>query len=504
MAETATSPPVGVWDQVVAFGQYQHQTVGGEPCVSIHDASTCKVMLDDFAAHPDVDIFYDKQHEVEPLLGKDALDRDKMRAWGEGDGHALAWANALCMVLGGQVVRYEAHPGAPPTAPRSDDVLVQSDGTRRGDGVYCLRAKVTPRGADPVEGLENFRFTSPYYVPERDGNRLLNLTATNDPRMRGCALAFSRTSAPIAMSRVTQSTQPATQTRGAKDTMDPKEMARLMEAAGCKAEDKEDEKFSKMSAYARKMEDDAKKEKEASEMARKKMEDDAAEMRRQMDAADPKRAAMRKKMEEEEKKMGRKMDDSERAKFEADHKEPDGDEPGIMQAMSRKVEARDEKIAMLEKTVAELRAAVGPLAQANEAAQERNAQELAMSAIAMGRIPAMHKGDESATVAWLAKKYKEGPQVAEEFLFPEGHFKPSEPMVMQRFVQNGAPIGAPSPREGMSEDDILDAKISQELKVMKGEGIDLAKIDSFAVAMKRVAAKNPNYAAGARRPAGRL
>lgn len=189
---------VGKWDQVLAFGQYQHATIDGEPVLTVFDASTCTAMLDDFAAHPESDIFYDKQHEIVESLGDDAMDRESLKKWG--DGHAMAWANALCMVVGGQVVRYEAHPGAPAQPPRPED-LRQSDGADRGDGVYAYRCDVTPRGADPKEGLTSFRYTSPYFVPERDGWRLLNLTATNDPRMRGVALAMNRDGQRVSMEK---------------------------------------------------------------------------------------------------------------------------------------------------------------------------------------------------------------------------------------------------------------------------------------------------------------
>jgi hypothetical protein len=488
-------PAVGVWDQVVAFGQYQHETVNGDPVLSIHDGTTCKVMLDDFAAHPDCDIFYDKQHEIESLLGAAALDREKMLEWGKGDGHALAWANAMCMVIGGQVVRYEPHPGAPPAAPHPDEVLIQSDGTRRSDGVYCLRSQVTPRGADPVEGLGNFRQTSPYYVPERDGNRLLNLTVTNDPRMRGCALAFSRTSAPIAMSRVTQETKPAAPRK--EEPMDPEMMKAIMEAAGCKAEDKAEDKLAKMTAYASKMEGARKameSEKDAAEMARKKMESDAEEMRREMEAANPKRAAMRKKMEDEEKRMGRKMDAGERAKFEADHKEPDGDEPEKMQAMSRRLSAAEEKNRMLADELKEVRSFGAQFKAQQEQLAADNAKAWAQNAVSMRRVKPSRCGTEEQTVAWLAaKRLKEG-DGAEDVLCDVGTFGEPEAILMsRRIIENGAPAGAPDPREGgLTVDDEMDAAIAKETKALIGAGEDPKKKDLYRMSMQRIAKSNPS------------
>lgn len=547
---------VGVWDQVVAFGQYQHETVNGDPVLSIHDGTTCKVMLDDFAAHPDCDIFYDKQHEIEPLLGAAALDREKMLDWGKGDGHALAWANAMCMVIGGQVVRYEPHPGAPPAAPHPDEVLIQSDGTRRSDGVYCLRSQVTPRGADPVEGLGNFRQTSPYYVPERDGNRLLNLTVTNDPRMRGCALAFSRTSAPIAMQRIAMGAYTDRQIvldkypgahvdkqsratdgpyagqityalylpggnmvvanvpseaaaweamadrirRGSgkmENDMDPEMMKAIMEAAGCKAEDKAEDKLAKMTAYASKMEGARKameSEKDAAEMARKKMEGDAEEMRREMESANPKRAAMRKKMEDEEKRMGRKMDAGERAKFEADHKEPDGDEPEKMQAMSRRLSAAEEKNRMLADELKEVRGFGAQFKAQQEKIAVDNAKVWAQNAVSMRRVKPSRCGTEEQTVAWLAaKRLKEG-DGAEDVLCDVGTFGEPEALLMgRRIIENGAPAGAPDPREGgLTIDDEMDAAIAKETKALIGSGEDPKKKDLYRMSMQRIAKSNPS------------
>ncbi len=645
---------IGVWDQVLSFGQYQHQTVNGTPCLTMHDASTCKVMLDDFAAHPDCDIFYDKQHEVEEALGDDALDRDKMLAWA-GDGNALAWANALVMIMGGEVARYEPHPAAPPTAPRADDVLLQSDGTRRGDGVYCLRSEVTPRGADPIDGLANFRQTSPYYVPERDGNRLLNLTATNDPRMRGCALAFNRSGQRVAMSRVTSGNLAVSMQRGdkdsgvavmlvpdqalaarlavdggekaddlhctvvyigkssgltparemalrgaveimaatfgplkgriagigrfsnepreacvalvdapdlpwlresilkklsdagiwqipndhgfnphitlkyvdaaestpsridaidlkftgitvaiggawttyeflgaqamgrsKKDTMDEQEMARLMEAAGCKAEDKPEEKIAKMARHAAAMESEAKKEKEASEMARKTMEDSKEEMARAKMSA-----SARSGMEAKEVEMGRKMSGEERSKFEAEHKEPDGEEPKAMQAMSRRLRAAEEKNGMLAAELKEVRAIVPTVQAMERQAKEKVSAIWAQEAVSMRRVKPTRCGTEAQTVAWLAAKHMKDPVEAADVLSDEGTFGIVEAQVMGRgYIENGAPKGSPDPREGgaLSVDAEMSAAIAEETKKIKAEG---GKGDFFRMSMQRIAKTKP-------------
>lgn len=397
--------------------------------MTVFDASKCRAMLDDFAARKN-DIFVDRRHEVVDATSDATPDQllDRVDAWGQEDGRALAWADALCMVVAGVVVRYVRHASAPETAPTLQD-LQRPDGTNAEDGVYARRFRVTPLGADPKEGLLSFRYTSPYFVPREDGWRLLNYTVTNDPRMEGVGLG----AAPLAMQssgcvrmgrqqmqRVAMGA--ASQPEKHMAEMTPEEKAEMMKAAGCMEGDSPDMKHDKMMVYARKMAEDCRTAMEA----KQKMEADAADMKRKMEAD---KAA-------------------EASKMAADHKEPDGDEKAAMQAMSRKLEARDEKISMLERTVADLQSTVGPLAKAGEAAKERAAMESAQSAIAMGRIPADHKGDEAKTVAWLAGKYKEGDAVAEEFLFPEGKFKPSERQAMGRLTVKGAAKGAPQPDQG--------------------------------------------------------
>lgn len=443
----AAAPPVGVWDCVCTFGEYQHETVNGQPCISVHDASTCKVMLDDFAAHPDCDIFYDKQHEVADALDGDSLDREKMKEWAAGDGHALAWANALVMIIGGQVARYEAHPGAPETPPTIDE-LRQSDGSMRPDGVYCLRSQVTPRGADPLAGLAAFRFTSPYYVPEKNGNRLLNLTATNDPRMRDCALAFSRDGR-IAMQRVPapKATQAQAMSRGKEMGMDPNEMKRLMEAAGCKDDDKPEDKTEKMMAYASRMEAECGKEKEAAAAARKAMEDKA---------------------------FAGKETDEEEAKEHT--------------ALVARIAALEAQNGMLIKELQDTRGTMQRFKEREDKTRAQEAGVYADKAVAMGRIRGDFKGDLAATKKWLADKWLKSEADAEDVLSAEGTFQPSEAAVMTRHTRGGAPEGMPDPRGESDPESAVNTLISAEIKTLQKDG---HKGDLTSIAMKRVAEKNP-------------
>jgi len=470
MAGAANMPRPGLWDQVLAFGQYQHATIDGEPVLTVFDASTCTHMLDDFAAHPESGVFSDKQHEIIADLGGDAFDRDKLRTFG--DKHALSWADAMCMVVAGQVIRYERHATAPERPPTRAELL-QSDGTDRGDGVYVRVSEITPRGADPKDGIASFRYTSPYFVPEKDGWRLLNYTHTNDPRMRGVARALSReTSAPIAMQRVAMTASGPTEKPQMND-------AEMMARAGCMESDSPDEKFQKMSAYARKMEEAAEKDKKEKDEAMsrvQKMESDAEEMRRKMEAGA--------------------------------HKEPDGDEgKQAMQAMQRKVDAQAEKIASLLQTIEAEREgnkgaaqAMARFAEFEKAQAKAQAKAKASAAIAMGRVNAAHKGDAEKTEAWLAEKYEKDPAWVEDFLAPEGFHKPSERIAMSRLTQGGAAPGAPDPREGdtLSADDQIDRLIAAETKAAKAAGSDL----TFAQAMERVKTKNPALVAAWRTNSG--
>lgn len=381
MAAQVTETVPTVWDTVCTFGRYQHETINGEPCITVHDASTCKVMLDDFAAHPQNDIFYDKQHEVVDALGDRAVDDDALREWA-GDGHAMAWGNALVMIVGGQVVRYEPHPGAPQEPPTADQVLRQSDGSMRPDGVYCLRASVTPRGADENSGIAAFRYTSPFFVPEKDGHRLLNLTVTNDPRMRDCALAFQRSSGrAVAMSRIKAVRSEAAQEN--KPMVDPKDAA-VMTAAGIGPDDSPEQKLSKMTSYARQMEECV---------------------------------------------QASKMDAGEHAAIEM---------------LKEKIAMLEAALASKQSEDGELRESMKRM---EEERRMEEARKFARGALAMGRVFGKHKGSPEQTEAWLADAYRKDPKGAENLLAAEKTFQPSltEAMVMGRLTAHGAGIGAPQP-----------------------------------------------------------
>ncbi len=481
------TPKVGVWDTVLELGTYQHVTLDGEPTMQVFDAGREQAMLDDFAAHPESDIFYDRFHEVtdevpgeegEPLSSY----RDRLLAWAkgevQGDGKALAWANALCLVVGGRVARYVPHPGAPPTPPTYEK-LCQDQGRKVPDGVYCLRSEITPRGADPREGLAVTRYTSPYYISQRDGERLLCLTATNDPRMRGAALARFERGRAVVMTRMTAAPAPPGKER---------RMDEIMTRAGCMESDTPEQKLEKMSAYARKMEEEG--------AGAKKAFGDLEILHKD---------AMGRIAKMEEEKKG------------AAEKKPDED--GEKAAMQRELQSVKEKLNVVleaQKRAAEQREADQKVAM-QRAQQERElaADRWADQALAEGRWDAMHAGGDKAeqdpvkriamTRAHLAKKYKADPAQAEADLFDRGFFKPSEAAVMQRLTAGGAAPGAPQPPTGdsgqtlaQSVDALMDQAISQEMQAAQkaGQTIDIR------VAMQRVKAKNPALVSEYNRAAG--
>lgn len=480
------APKVGVWDTVLEFGTYQHATIDGQPTTQVFDAGREQAMLDDFEANPGCDIFYDRFHEVtDEVPGEEGEPlsryRDRLLAWAkgelQGDGKALAWANALCMVVGGRVARYVPHPGAPETPPTYEK-LCQDQGRQVPDGVYCLRSEVTPRGADPLEGLAVTRHTSPYYLSQRDGERLLCLTATNDPRMRGAALARFERGRVVVMTRMTAAPAPPGKER---------RMDEIMTRAGCMESDTPEQKLEKMSAYARKMETEGAEQKKAFEGLDLQHKDAMGRIA---------------KMEEEKK---------------ASEKKPEED--GEKAAMQRQIRSLEEKLGVVleaQKRDQEQRQADQKVAM-ERAAQERDlaAERWASQVLAEGRWDAMHAGGDKAeqepakriamTRAHLAKKYKADPAQAEADLFDAGFFKPSEAAVMQRHTAGGAAPGAPQPPTGDSGQTVavnVDARMDQALSAEMAAAQKAGAPIDIRVAMSRVRQKNPALVAEYNRAAG--
>jgi len=440
--DQSAGPRVGVWDQAMNYGTHEKPSLAGTPLVTRFDRATCQQMLEDFAARKN-DLFLDKQHEVtDESLASD----EDMQAWG--DQHALAWYSALCHVSDGQVVGYAAHAGAPDEPPSIED-LTRPDGTPPTDGLYAWRSAVTPRGADPIDGIPAFRYVSPYFF-QRAGDagevyRLLNITATNDPFLDGVALAMS-----------------ADKYAGAS-TPKEKPMEELYSRAGCMEADSPEQKLEKMSRYAQKMESE--RDAEKAEMARVKMEAEKVE--------EEKKAAMEAKP------------------FEG--KETPEEEKKEKAAMERRLKALEEKNAMLE---AEVKAQSSTVAMEREARvkreqaeREAEAEEFATKAVAMGRVKPDHKGTPEKTAEWLKAARLKDAASAEDFLAAEGTFGISEPAVLQRMTRGGAGIGAPDPREqAKTPADVWDARIAEIQKTDK-LGFDAAE----RVAMQRFPREHQAY-----------
>lgn len=500
---------VDVWDTVLEFGQYQHVTVDGKDVYQIFDASRAQAMLDDWKAHPESDVFYDKKHEVVdevPALEDEPLSayRARLQEWASGpggDGHALAWGTALCSVVGSRIVRYEPHPGAPP-APPSYEKICQDQGRRVPDGVYVLRSRITALGAAP-DGLDAFGYTSPFFVSQKDGDRLLNLTCTNDPRMRGAALArFEREAqAPV---RFVTMTRTASGPHQEKSMPFDKEM---MARCGMEESDSEAAKVEKFAKYIRKLEDEsasAKKDKEEAMGRASKMEEDLKGA-----------AAARQKMEDELGEMRRKFEEG---KGSGDDKGKDKEEKEAMQAMQRRIlsglglpeepTAAKAKLQAMERAadqVADLHGRLESIEKTSKedrrVAMQRAGDLWADDALSSGRWDPTHAGGDETeqepakriamTRTFLRDHYVacEGDaRKADRLLLKAGTFQPDERVAMTRMTEGGAGKGAPDPREGGADPDAqMDAEISRIQKEAQAAG----KPMGHAIAMERVKKTKP-------------
>jgi hypothetical protein len=507
--------PTVTWDQVLAFGEYQHVTVEDQPVITVFDASKCRVMLDDFATRKN-DIFVDRRHEVaEDTSGTGDELLAQVDAWGQTDGRALAWSDALAMVVAGVVVKYVRHQSAPENPPTLNE-LRRPDGSYPEDGVYARRYLVTPLGADPKEGLPSFRYTSPYFVPMRDGWRLLNYTATNDPRMEGVTLGAiemhrqadgSWAMASCGLARMGRQTMQRVAKRAASTMehkpmpdMTPESKAAIMKAAGCMDEDDAETKLGKVMAYhagqASKAEEArAKMEADASEMKRKMEEESRHRMEddRKAEEEEARKAARKaQRMEEEERRLGRKMTDEERAKFEAgEHKEPDGDEKAAMQAMSRENRALSAKVSVLEKELAKVSSLLPTLEIQAKESQSIKALEWAHEAIAMGRYPHDAEGDIDKTAAKLQGEYLSDAKTAEKMLFSRGKFPaPAEAQAMKRLTHRGAGIGAPQPKEGPDTTSVA-SRMSEAIAMTRKKRLDQKLPIDADAEMKEIQQSDP-------------
>lgn len=233
---------LGKWSRIATFGDKAK-----DGAKMRFDAETLGQMVDNAAARGD----------------KIAICNDHASAYPETrDAPALGFFGALAVVAGGRVVK--AWNGEP-------------DAAGLDDGLYGRLDEITPRGADPLVGLANYRTLSPMFVAngaDEAGNAigysLLDVGATNVPFQAGAEIMFhavpsGATESTGAARRFTKETKMDEQAMAAKFGFEPgddadKKMSKIM-AAYAEAE-------KKMAAYEGKETDEEEKE-EAEKMAAK-------------------------------------------------------------------------------------------------------------------------------------------------------------------------------------------------------------------------------------------
>lgn len=166
----ALSPEVGVgkWDRITSWGLKVKDGSEIE-----FNADTLGQMVDNFAAQRnDVAMSYDHQSAYVEVNGQPAP--------------ALAWYNALALVVDGKVAKFAAH----------DKGVRPLDPAGLENGVYAHRSEVTPLGE---KLLPNYKFVSPLFTTAGEsedgkaiGFQLLDVSATNTPFQDGVGLTFHR------------------------------------------------------------------------------------------------------------------------------------------------------------------------------------------------------------------------------------------------------------------------------------------------------------------------
>lgn len=223
-----------------------------------------------------------------------------------GKGYALCYHNALCMVAGGKVVRFETKGPHDPSYPTLEE-LRRPDGSVAGDGMYAYRYQLTSLGLDPKEGIRVFKWISPFFE-QTPSYRLINITATNDPFLDGVALAYEN------------------EREGKENVMEENESQELMEEARCTPNDSSEEKLKKMTAYAKKMS-------EEHAMAMKRIEEKQADEKKEAEKA----MAQLRAMEEDQEVEAKNKDGKNPEAMEEEENDPDKKQK---QAMARPTQNR--------------------------------------------------------------------------------------------------------------------------------------------------------------------
>ena len=164
-------PSAGKWDRFTSWGVKVKD--GAE---SVFNEKNLGQMVENFGNREnDLAMCYDHQSAYVAQNGKEAP--------------ALAWYNALALVVDGKIARFASH---------SPEVKAP-DPTGLENGVYGYRSEVTPLGE---KLLPNYRYLSPMFTDEgadEAGNEigydLMDVAATNTPFQDGVGLTFHKGSA---------------------------------------------------------------------------------------------------------------------------------------------------------------------------------------------------------------------------------------------------------------------------------------------------------------------
>jgi len=429
----------GKWDQFCKFGEFDKS---GEE--TAFNADTCAQILENFAARTN-DIGMDFEHQAinAPLNGQPAP--------------ALAWYDALALVVNGKVAKLASH----------NPAIEPPDPAGKADGIYGHRAEVTPLGQ---QMLPNYRYISPAFVTDgkdEQGNPigydLLNVAATNIPFLDGMEpLSFYRFTS-------TSATQVAAHSKGAKPMDELMAKLGLSDASGVaeyqaalkKMSDGLDEMAKKYAEGA-----DEEKKKEAPEAMADADKDKAA----CMDDGDKKEAAAA-------------MADDDEDGMHAMCRNlglPAGSDPkAIYAAMMAKLSPITE-VAALRKEIDALKAAQAAKAEADERSK---IEAFVDDAIAAGKWDAAKKDP-------LVKLAKLDFKAAEEALLPKGTYS-----VLHRMTNGTAPKGTPresSPLPMLSSPDrkmVVGADFADKAKAYaKTHGVSLIE------AQRAVAKQDPGLA----------
>jgi hypothetical protein len=201
----ALSPGAGKWDRFTSWGE---KVKDGE--ISIFNEETLGQMVDNFASRQnDIAMCYDHQSAYVAQNGQPAP--------------ALAFYNALALVVDGQIVKFASH----------DDQVAKPDVIGLENGVYGYRSEITPLGETL---LPNYRYISPMFVTDgydEAGNAvgydLYDVACTNTPFQDAVGLTFHR-------DKKTPGQLPATRAKEAVK-MDKELLAKLGLAEGCTPEE---------------------------------------------------------------------------------------------------------------------------------------------------------------------------------------------------------------------------------------------------------------------------